>query len=104
MALVTQARLVLSVWLCTGLALLAFLGAGQTHKEGQYKSQVKAGLYYLINQAKIDKNRPGNNARLPGNDKRPGNDIKRSGFNNKKTVSPGRNTKKQKNPNLRENM
>jgi len=40
----------------TGLALLAFLGAGQTHKEGKYKSQVKAGLYYLVSHAKIDKN------------------------------------------------
>jgi hypothetical protein len=32
----------------TGLALLAFLGAGQTHYEGRYQKQVAAGLDYLI--------------------------------------------------------
>ena len=31
----------------TGLALLPFLGAGQTHITGKYKKQVKDGLYYL---------------------------------------------------------
>lgn len=31
----------------TGMALLPFLGAGQTPKQGQYKQQVAAGLYYL---------------------------------------------------------
>ncbi len=31
----------------TGLALLPFLGAGQTHITGQYKKEVKEGLYYL---------------------------------------------------------
>lgn len=31
----------------TGMALLPFLGAGQTHKQGKYKQQVAAGLYYL---------------------------------------------------------
>jgi hypothetical protein len=31
----------------TGLALLPFLGAGQTHITGEYKKQVKDGLYYL---------------------------------------------------------
>jgi len=31
----------------TGLALLPFLGAGQTHTSGKYKSTVKNGLYYL---------------------------------------------------------
>ena len=31
----------------TGMALLPFLGAGQTHKEGKYKETVRAGLYYL---------------------------------------------------------
>src|SRR5437667_47239 len=34
----------------TGLALLAFLGAGYTHKEGQYKKEVDAGLKYLVQQ------------------------------------------------------
>lgn len=32
----------------TGLALLAFLGAGYTHKDGPYKSQVNAGLNFLM--------------------------------------------------------
>ena len=32
----------------TGLALLPFLGAGNTHLTGQYKKNVHAGLYYLI--------------------------------------------------------
>lgn len=33
----------------TGMALLPFLGAGQTHKEGKYKKNVEQGLYYIIN-------------------------------------------------------
>ncbi len=37
----------------TALALLPFLGAGQTHKEGIYRSQVKGGLYFLINHIKV---------------------------------------------------
>lgn len=37
----------------TGLALLPFLGAGQTHKTGKYKSVVKGGLYFLVNQMKV---------------------------------------------------
>lgn len=32
----------------TAMALLPFLGAGQTHLEGEYKNVVKAGLNYLI--------------------------------------------------------
>jgi len=31
----------------TGLALLAFLGAGYTHRDGPYKDHVQRGLYYL---------------------------------------------------------
>jgi len=31
----------------TGLVLLPFLGAGQTHSSGKYRSAVKRGLYYL---------------------------------------------------------
>ncbi|MBN1588623.1 MAG: terpene cyclase/mutase family protein, partial [Pirellulales bacterium] len=34
----------------TGLALLPFLGAGQTHKEGRYQKVVQSGLYFLINR------------------------------------------------------
>ena len=36
----------------TALALLPFLGAGETHKEGKYKPQVGHGLYYLIREMK----------------------------------------------------
>jgi hypothetical protein len=38
----------------TGMALLPFLGSGQTHKEGQYKEQVKRGLYFLVQHMKPD--------------------------------------------------
>lgn len=34
----------------TGLALLAFLGHGETHVEGEYQETVKRGLYYLTGQ------------------------------------------------------
>ncbi len=34
----------------TGLALMAFLGSGETHKNGQYRDNVQKGLDYLINQ------------------------------------------------------
>jgi hypothetical protein len=40
----------------TGLALLPFLGAGQTHEKGEYKNQVKAGLYFLVNHMKVNAN------------------------------------------------
>ena len=34
----------------TAMALLPFLGAGHTHKEGQYKREVQAGLYFLLSR------------------------------------------------------
>ncbi len=37
----------------TGMALLPFLGAGQTHKEGDYKRTVQGGLAYLVRSMKI---------------------------------------------------
>ena len=38
----------------TALALLPFLGSGQTHREGKYAKNVRAGLYFLItNRMKI---------------------------------------------------
>jgi len=37
----------------TGMALLPFLGAGQTHKQGKYKEQVRQGLYFLVNHMKV---------------------------------------------------
>jgi len=39
----------------TGLALMCFLGAGQTHKEGEYKETVFKGLSFLINNMKFQK-------------------------------------------------
>ena len=38
----------------TGLALLAFLGAGHTHKTGDYQQTVERGLSWLLNQQKTD--------------------------------------------------
>ncbi len=37
----------------TALALLPFLGVGQTHREGVYKKQVEAGLRFLISQMQV---------------------------------------------------
>lgn len=34
----------------TGLALMTFLGAGQTHKNGKYKRVVNSGLKFLVSQ------------------------------------------------------
>ncbi|HJT31214.1 MAG TPA: hypothetical protein VJ783_04130 [Pirellulales bacterium] len=44
----------------TGLALLAFLGNGQTHIEGDYIETVDRGLSYLISIQKSDGNLSGN--------------------------------------------
>ena len=40
----------------TGMALLPFLGAGQTHKEGAYKKTIHQGLYYLVTHMKVGAN------------------------------------------------
>jgi hypothetical protein len=37
----------------TGLALLTFLGAGETHVEGRYRANVDAGLRYLVATQKL---------------------------------------------------
>ena len=37
----------------TAMALLPFLGAGQTHKQGKYKETVQRGLYFLTSQIKV---------------------------------------------------
>lgn len=37
----------------TAMALLPFLGAGQTHLQGQYKNTVKKGLAFLIDNIKV---------------------------------------------------
>ncbi len=39
---------------CTGVALLAFLGAGYTAKNGQYQDNVKRGLAWIARQQKDD--------------------------------------------------
>jgi hypothetical protein len=38
----------------TAMALLPFLGAGQTHREGKYKEVVRRGLYCLTSQMKLE--------------------------------------------------
>ncbi len=37
----------------TGLALLPFLGAGQTHEQGQYRDVVRKGIYYLGSRMRL---------------------------------------------------
>jgi hypothetical protein len=37
----------------TAMALLPFLGAGQTHMEGEYRPTVKAGLHFLARSMKV---------------------------------------------------
>lgn len=43
----------------TGMAILPFLGAGQTHREGEYKNTIRNGLYFLVNRMKFDPRRGG---------------------------------------------
>jgi hypothetical protein len=40
----------------TAMALLPFLGAGQTHREGEHKAVVQRGLYFLGSQIKMSAN------------------------------------------------
>ena len=40
----------------TGLALLPFLGAGQTHQTGKYQKTVQAGLNFLKSRIKLSRN------------------------------------------------
>ncbi len=40
----------------TGMALLCFLGAGQTHLEGEYKDTVFKGLSFLIQSMRVQQN------------------------------------------------
>ncbi len=40
----------------TAMAILPFLGAGQTHLEGDYKKLVKGGLAFLVNNQRVDRN------------------------------------------------
>jgi hypothetical protein len=37
----------------TSLSVLAFLGAGQTHKVGRYKKTVWAGLFFLVSRMQV---------------------------------------------------
>ena len=41
----------------TAMALLPFLGAGITHKEGKYQETVEDGLYYLLRSMNVTRNR-----------------------------------------------
>jgi hypothetical protein len=38
----------------TGLALLTYLGAGYTHRDGKYRDQVYRGLVFLMDRIKLD--------------------------------------------------
>ncbi len=40
----------------TAMAILPFLGAGQTHKKGKYQTTVTGGLYFLVNHMKVSAN------------------------------------------------
>ncbi len=42
-----------------GLALLAFLGAGNTHREGEYQDNVRRGLEFLLRSQRADGNLDG---------------------------------------------
>jgi len=48
-----KGKLATSVNGATAMAILPFLGAGQTHKEGKYKKNVQAGLYFLMQNMKV---------------------------------------------------
>ena len=50
----------------TGLALLPFLGAGMTHKQGKYKQTVHKGLYFLCSQMSPDGGLNGGGGRMYG--------------------------------------
>lgn len=43
----------------TAMALLPFLGAGQTHKEGKYKKVVNGGLYFLTRRMQVSQKKGG---------------------------------------------
>ena len=38
----------------TAMALLPFLGAGHTHKDGKYRKEIEAGLYFLFTRQQVD--------------------------------------------------
>ena len=48
----------------TGLALLAFLGAGQTHLDGEHTTTVARGLEFVVNLQRADGSLGGNSARF----------------------------------------
>lgn len=48
----------------TSLALLCYLGAGQTHRQGEYRAQVERGLRYLL-QKGAEAETPGDYRELP---------------------------------------
>ena len=42
----------------TAMALLPFLGTGQTHKEGEYKRTIQSGLYFLVRSMRVTGEQP----------------------------------------------
>jgi hypothetical protein len=48
-------RRIASLNAATGMALMCFLGAGQTHLEGEYKETVFKGLSFLIQSIRVEK-------------------------------------------------
>jgi hypothetical protein len=55
----------------TGMALMCFLGAGQTHLEGEYKDTVFKGLSFLIQSMRVQQNYGSwyrEDGRMPGQD------------------------------------
>lgn len=48
----------------TSFALLPYLGAGQTHKEGKYKQNMETGLRWLVQQQRTDGDLSGDTADL----------------------------------------
>ncbi len=51
----------------TAMALLPFLGAGQTHREGQYKKVVNSGLYFLSRRMEVSQKKGGSLHEAGGN-------------------------------------
>jgi len=50
----------------TAIALLPFLGAGQTHQSGRYQETVGGGLVYLVRHMKVDRGRATGSFHEPG--------------------------------------
>ncbi len=51
----------------TGMAILAFTGAGQSHKEGRYKQTVQAGLDWLVKNVELTQDQNNGHIRTTSN-------------------------------------